>query len=91
MVVVLVRGGRDALAEVVVAPGGQFGLACYASGGAGGLARGALTEVVHGIVIRAHDGVPDFVCVQVEDVAVGLPDVGDGVSRPSATLRGGFA
>ena len=66
------------LTEGVVAP--EPARECWVGGAAGG-DSGALTYGVHGIVITGDDGGANSVLLEVEDVAVWLPAVGDGVDR----------
>ena len=74
--------GND-LAEGVVAPeptGDGW------VGGAAGGDSGALANDIHGIVVTRDGGGANFVLLEVEDVAVGFPSVGDirwGQSKPT--------
>ncbi len=55
-----------------------------AEGGACGGQIGALTNIIHGVVIAGNEGVVSFIFFFIEDVAVLFPSIGDGVGRGGA-------
>jgi hypothetical protein len=76
--------GGDDLAEGVVAP--EPARKRWVSAAAGG-DSGALADDVHGIVVTGNDGAANFVLLDIEDVAVWLVGVDDGVDWAGDTCE----
>ena len=76
--------GGDDLAEGVVAPEPAWD--CWESSAAGG-DSGALADGIHGIIVTGNGGGANLVLFEVEDVAGGFPNVGDGVDGPVVADR----